>query len=338
MLSPPVRLGLAGTGLHGIRYAKHIARDVSEARLVAITRRDREAGRAQAEELGCAYEPGLDELLRRPDIDALVVATPPSAHLGAALAALAAQKPVLVEKPMVASVREAEELRQAVARAGRPLMVAQTLRYSAVLATIRQRLPELGRVVHVRMAQRLEPSPLAWQRAHQAAGAGSILLTGVHLFDAVRWLFDDEVEEVFCRARRVQNPSHEDFFAASAVLARTRIHADLEVSKYSHSRSCHIDVVGEAGQFLGDYWNHRLCLVSGREERPEPLPPEVYTVEAAVRDFCRRLIEGQDLPITVLDGLRTLEIAEACTASARTGSAITLAVPAAAPAPGARTG
>lgn len=333
MLSPPVRLGLVGTGLHGIRYARHIARDVSEARLAAIARRDREAGRAQAEELGCAYEPGLDELLRRPDVDAVVVATPPAVHLEMALAALAAQKPVLVEKPMVASVREAEELRRAVARAGCPLMVGQTLRYSAVLASIRERLPELGRVVHVRMAQRLEPSPLAWQRAHQVAGAGSILLTGVHLFDAVRWLFNDEVGEVFCRARRVQNPSHEDFFAASVRLARTGIHADLEVSKYSHSRSCHIDVVGEAGQFLGDYWNHRLFTVSGREERPEPLPPEVYTVEAAARDFCRRLIDGQEMPITVLDGLRTLEIAEACVASARTDSVITLAVPAAAPEP-----
>jgi predicted dehydrogenase len=314
--------------LHGIRYARHITRDVPEARLAAITRRDARIGAAQSIELGCAFEPSADALVARSDIDAVVVATPPIAHLGPAIAALRAGKAVLVEKPMVTNVHEAEELREVVAQTGLPLMVAQTLRYNPVLGTIRQRLGELGRVVQVRMAQRLEPSPLAWQQAHQSGGVGSILLTGVHMFDAVRWLFNDEVGEVFCRTRRVHNPSHEDFFAASMVLARTGIHADIEVSSFTQSRSCRIEVVGEAGQFLGDYWNHRLFFAQGRDERQEPLPPDVLTVAATVRDFCRRLISADEMPITVVDGLRTIEIAEACAASARTESVITLAAPA----------
>jgi predicted dehydrogenase len=325
MLAPPIRIGLAGAGLHGTRYARHIVRDVSEARLIALTRRDAAAGRAQATELGCDYESGVDELVARPDIDAVVVVTPPIAHFHTTIAALKAGKAVLIEKPMVANVHEAEELRQAVERTGLPLMVAQTLRYNTVLRTVRERLGELGQVVQVRMAQRLEPSPLAWQRAHQAADAGSILLTGVHMFDAVRWMFDDEVVEVFCRARQVQNPSHEDFFAASIVLARTGIHADLEISSFTQSRSCRIEIVGEYGQFLGDYWNHRLFYASGRDEHIEPLPAEVLTVEATLRDFCQRLISGEAMPITVVDGLRTVEIAEACYASARADSVITLA-------------
>jgi predicted dehydrogenase len=327
MLSSRVRIGLVGVGLHGMRYARHIARDVSEAHLVALTRRDHDAGRAQAAELGCAYEPDVAELASREDVDAVVVVTPPAAHLEAVLLSLHAGKAVLVEKPMVANVQEAEELRQVASDASQPVMVAQTLRYNVVLRTIRAQLPALGRIVQVRMSQRLEPSPLAWQREHQSVGAGSILLTGVHLFDAVRWLFDDEVTEVFCRSRQVQNPSNEDFFAASVVLTRSRIHVDLEVSKYTHSRSCRIEVVGEAGQFLGDYWNHRLFFASGRDERLKPLPPEVFTVEAAVGDFCQRLVKGREMPITVVDGLRSLEIAEACYASARSDSVITLATP-----------
>lgn len=325
----PVRIGLVGTGLHGIRYAKHIARDIAEARLVALTRRQHDLGAAQAAEFGCAFEPTVQALVARDDLDAVVVVTPPVAHLEVVSAALAAGKAVLVEKPMVSSVKEGEELRHAAARSGSPVMVAHTLRYNTVLGTIRDELPALGRIVQVRMSQRLEPSPLAWQRAHQAGGAGSILLTGVHLFDTVRWLFADEVAAVFCRARRILNPAHEDFFAASAVLARTGIHADLEVSKYTQSRSCRIEVVGESGQFFGDYWNHRLFHTGGRTERAWALSPEVFTIEATLRDFCRRLIDGRPMPITVEDGLRTLEIAEACYASARTDSMITLpAVPA----------
>ncbi len=325
MLPSPIRIGLVGTGLHGLRYARHILHDVADARLVAITRRDKQAGRAQAAELGCDYVTSVEELVARPDIDAVVVVTPPAAHLVPALASLRSGKAVLVEKPMAASVREAEELRRAVELTGGSLMVAQTLRYNSVLKTVRERLGKLGRIVQVRMAQRLEPSPLAWQHEHQAVGAGSILLTGVHMFDAVRWLFDDEVGDVFCRAERVHNLSHEDFFAASVRLARTGIHADLEVSNFTDSRSCRIEVVGEAGQLFGDYWNHRLLFGSGREEREESLPEEVLTVQATVNDFCRRLVGGREMPITVVDGLRAIEIAEACIGSARTDSMITLA-------------
>jgi len=319
-----VRIGLVGAGQHGIRYARHIVRDVDEAALVALTRRDQTAGRAQAAELGCDFVPKVGELVSRPDIDAIVIVTPPAAHLDAALKGLAAGKAVLIEKPMVASVQEAEELKQAVSRSARPLMVAHTLRYNAVLRAIRGHLPRLGRLVQVRLSQRLEPSSLAWQREHQAAGAGSILLTGVHLFDTVRWLFGDEVAAVYCRSGRVLNPAHEDFFAASVMLARTGIHADLEVSKYTQSRSCRIEVVGQNGQLFGDYWNHRLVFVSGRDERFEGLSPELLTVEETIRDFCRSLLAGQPMPITVDDGLRTLEIVEACYASARTDSVITL--------------
>ncbi len=329
MIASPVRIGLVGVGLHGIRYARHINRDVAEARLVAVTRRQREPGEAQAAELGCAYEASVEALADRPDVDAVVVVSPPIAHLEAVLAALAAGKAVLVEKPMVANVAEAEELRLAAERSGVPVMVAHTLRYNTVLRTIREQLPALGRVVQVRISQRLEPSSLAWQKAHQASGAGSILLTGVHLFDTVRWLFADEVAEVFCRSRRVLNLAHEDFFAANVVLARSGIHADLEVSKYTASRSCRIEIVGEEGQLFGDYWNHRLLYTSGRSERAWELSPEVFTIEEVVRDFCRRLIAGREMPITVTDGLRTIEIAEACLAAARTGSVVTLAVPAA---------
>jgi predicted dehydrogenase len=325
-VATPVAIGLVGAGQHGIRYARHLVRDVEEARLVALCRRDRTQGQAQASELGCDYVASVAELVSRPDIDAVAIVTPPAAHLEAALAALGAGKAVLIEKPMTATVQEAEELRLAVARSNRPLMVAHTLRYNVVLRALRAQLSALGRVIQVRMSQRLEPSSLSWQREHQAVGRGSILLTGVHLFDAVRWIFQDEVAEVFCRARRVLNPAQEDFFAASVVLARSGIHADLEVSKYTQSRSCRIEVVGERGQFLGDYWNHRLMLVDGREERFEPLPPELLTVEETLRDFCRHLLAGKAMPITVEDGLRTLEISEACYASARADSVITLPV------------
>jgi predicted dehydrogenase len=320
-----VRLGLVGVGLHGARYAKHIVHDVSETRLVALTRRDRATGEEVAREFGADYAPSVDELVARSDVDAVVVVTPPAAHLTPCLAALEAGKDALVEKPMVATLDEALQLERAVAASSARFMLGQTLRYDTVLCEVRRRLPELGRVVQVRASQRLEPSPLAWQREHSQTGAGSILLTGVHLFDLVRWLFDDEVSEVFCRSRRVLNQQQEDFFAASVMLERTGIHADLEISKYTRSRSCRIEVVGEEAQLFGDYWNNRLFVASGRDQHELEIGPQTYTVEATVRAFARALLAGEDMPITVEDGVRSLEIIEACYASARSGQPVSIA-------------
>jgi predicted dehydrogenase len=332
-LGSPVRLGLIGTGLHGTRYARHIQNDVEEARLVAFVRRDVAAATRLAAELGVPFETDVAALVARSDIDAVVVVTPPGAHLQPCLLALAGGKHVLVEKPMTATLAEALQLSRAVRESVAELMLAQTLRYDAVLGEVRRRLPELGRIVQVRMAQRLEPSSLRWQRDHRGAGAGSILLTGVHLFDTVRWLLDDEIATVFCQARAIENPYSEDFFAASVSLEQSGIHADLEISKYTRSRSCRIEVVGERGQLLGDYWNHRLYLEQGREQVEQPLGPPVMTVEATVRDFCRCLLAGLPMPITVEDGRRTLEIVEACHRSAETGQPAQVELAPAEPAP-----
>ncbi len=324
----PVRLGLVGVGAHGERYARHIANDVAEAELRALCRRDAEAGARAASEWDVAFEPTVEAMVARPDVDAVVVVTPPAHHLVACRVALRAKKPILVEKPMVATLAEALELRRLVGAAGVPLMLAQTLRYDAVLIEVQRRLEELGAIVQVRLAQRLEPSPAAWQHAHNAAGAGSILLTGVHLFDTAAWLFGDRIDTVYCVARQVENLYNEDFFAASVTLASTGIHADLEISKYTQSRSCRIEVVGERGQLLGDYWNHRLFWEAGREQVELPLGPRVFTVEATVRDFCRRLIGGEPMPITAADGVQTLAAVDACYRSVAAGGPVRAALPA----------
>ena len=57
-------MGLVGAGKHGSRYAQHIVADLPrEIRLVALWRRDREAGEAAARQYGCRYEPDVARLL-----------------------------------------------------------------------------------------------------------------------------------------------------------------------------------------------------------------------------------------------------------------------------------
>ncbi|TMA94232.1 MAG: hypothetical protein E6J70_17505, partial [Deltaproteobacteria bacterium] len=84
--------------------------------------------------------------------------------------------------------------------AGVRCLMAQTLRWNAVVRALRARLPEIGALHAVVLNQRFEPSPLVWLDDPSMSGGGILLHTGVHSFDLVRFLTGCEVTEVFCRA------------------------------------------------------------------------------------------------------------------------------------------
>ena len=97
-----LRIGLAGLGIHGIRYANHLlAGDVPGASLAAICRRDERSGREFARSHGVGFAATVEELAERKDVDALVVALTPDLHPGAIAAALDRELPVLAARQEV---------------------------------------------------------------------------------------------------------------------------------------------------------------------------------------------------------------------------------------------
>ena len=112
-----------------------------------------EAGRARARQLAPGAEV-LDEfasVFARPDIHAVVLATPAKTHEPLALQALAAGKDVLVEKPMALNHRQGLRMHEAAERAGRILMVGHLLEFHPAVLKLRELLAdgELGRVNYI---------------------------------------------------------------------------------------------------------------------------------------------------------------------------------------------
>ncbi|CAN5373031.1 Gfo/Idh/MocA family oxidoreductase [soil metagenome] len=97
-----------------------------------------------------------NELLRRDDIDAVVVATPVRYHFPIAKAALLAGKHVLIEKPMASSVEECEELIAIAEKQGRILMIGHTFLYSEPVHKMNQIISsgDLGEICYIN-SQRL---------------------------------------------------------------------------------------------------------------------------------------------------------------------------------------
>lgn len=319
-----IRFGLIGLGIHGQRYARHIMQDINEAELYAVCRQDPAQGEAFARTHNVRYYREYLDLLSDPQVDAVVVVTPPALHERICTTAVLAGKPVLVEKPLAHNTREGINIVEAVARSGTVLMVSQTLRFNSVVRTLEHHLDELGPIHTISINQRLEPSEREWSDDFAAAGGGVILHTGVHIFDLVRFFSGDEVRRVYCETDRIVNEELEDSFVATLRLRKSKIGCVVDAARYTEGRSGRIELVGERGQLVGDHVHGYGLLIRGRQPVPLDVPAAVNTVEESLKAFVQTLLHDEEPPISAVDGLLTLEIAEACYHSASSGSSVEL--------------
>jgi len=315
-----LRFGLIGVGKHGSRYAKHINDDFRQIDLIGLWRRNAGEGKRQARQYGCRYFHTYSDLLADKSIDAVVVALPPALNVSVCEEAAFRGKHVLLEKPMAINVREAIRIRRMVSRYGVRLMVSQTLRFNAVVTTVKTRIPQLGSLHSIHLSQRFEPSPLAWLDRRDLSGGGIILHTGVHSFDLLRFLTGEEVDKVSCMINRVVTRDTEDNFSAIMTFERSNIIASVMGSRGTKGRNGLIEVAGEDGQLIADHLHNYLYEVRGMDLRPIELGNPVPTVYEALKAFYDSLCGEIPFPVTIDDGVIAVAIAEACYRSAEKGT------------------
>lgn len=133
-----VRVGVIGCGYWGPNLVRNFARHPhSQVEAVADIRYER------AVRVGGEYRIPLitdqpDELVRAPELDLVVIATPSFTHYGLAKAALAAGKHVLVMKPLATRLAEAEELCELARRQGLLLAVDHTFVFTGAVQRMKQ--------------------------------------------------------------------------------------------------------------------------------------------------------------------------------------------------------
>ncbi|ROP42157.1 putative dehydrogenase [Saccharothrix texasensis] len=175
--------------------------------MAVVCGRDRARTEAAAARLGWA-EAATDwrAVLDRDDVQVVDICTPGDTHAEIAVAALAAGKHVLCEKPLANTVAEAEAMAEAAARAaaaGVRAMVGFTYRRVPALSLARELVARgrLGRVHHVR-AQYLQDwivdpaAPLSWRLQKERAGSGALGDIGAHIVDATQFILGDTIREV----------------------------------------------------------------------------------------------------------------------------------------------
>src|SRR5260370_1135845 len=187
-----LRIGIIGAG--GVARSIHLPGFAlcPQVEIGAVCDRDPEAARS----LGVArtFE-RVEDLLALRDVNAVVVATPNHLHREIVLAALAAGKHVLCEKPLGLNAADTLEMARAAESSGLVHMTAFTYRFAPALQYMR-RLVEAGKLGEVRAVRAaylmaLSKHLLGWRSSKRLAGSGVLADIGSHPIPLVQFLVGD---------------------------------------------------------------------------------------------------------------------------------------------------
>jgi len=307
----PVRVAVVGVGNMGRHHARNYDR-LSGAKLEAIVDHDRERAEHLAAASGARAYGDVDELLRAdPGIEAVSVAVPTRLHASIAGALLKAGKHVLVEKPIAATVAEADELIELAQTAGVVLAVGHVERFNPAVRELKRQMDagRMGDVLSL-LARRVGVMP------PQIKDADVIVDLAVHDIDIFRYLLGVEwPDELYCNAGKAIAQDRFDF--ADIFLRFGSVACFLQVNWVTPVKIRSLAVTGKNGYAEVEYVTQQLAYYKAQQvreltsfseleryseeapepiefDRREPLELELEGFLEAVRGERADIVSGQD--------------------------------------------
>ncbi|THF77307.1 Gfo/Idh/MocA family protein [Cohnella fermenti] len=217
-----IGVGVIGCGYFGAEFAR-IIRGLEGARVAAICGGGARDLSGLAAELGCEVESTADRLLRRADVEAVIVASPNHLHKEAVVAAALQGKHVFCEKPAALSLSDCREMVKACRENGVRLMLGHILHFLPGIRQVKAWLAagEIGRLVAVHAARTgwedVRPHP-GWKG--QRAQSGGQLFHHIHELDLLLSLMGP-VERLVMLAGNVAHRGEDGFSGEDDVLLLT---------------------------------------------------------------------------------------------------------------------
>jgi predicted dehydrogenase len=347
-----LRIAIIGYGLAGRFFHAPLIDATPGLRVAAIVTGDPERRRhAEHEHPGAEWLSHPDELWQHADrLDAVVVATPNMSHAPLATAAIDHGLPVVVDKPLAVSARDAADLVERAERAGVLLTVFQNRRWDSDQLLLARLIADgaLGTVIRYESRferWRPEPNPAMWRDTMTPeTGGGQLLDLGSHLVDQALHQFGPATSVYAEIDRRRDTVADDDAFLAIT-------HASGVIS-HLHASA----VVAAPGPRLRVLGTDRALLVAALDsqedrlragERPDTVSdwgveppdsrPRLIVAEQSVpltgppgdwpafyRLLATALTEGGPPPVDPRDAVAVLRVLEAARVSAATGRVVRL--------------
>ena len=195
-----IGVAVVGTGHRGSsQSAKYAANDNAE--LVAVCDVVPELAEKVASAHGVKAYTSVEELVKNPAVDAVVVVTPSVHHAAPAITAAEAGKHVMVATPFAVTLQQCDGMIAAAEKTGVNLMFAQTWRFNPADRKAKQLLDagEIGELIWISWTRLMPPygsGPDRWFR-WRSSGGGFWVWEGTHFTDQIRWFAGDEFSQAY---------------------------------------------------------------------------------------------------------------------------------------------
>ena len=325
-----IRAAIVGMGRWGRVLVDSVSGDGGgdAIRFVAGTTRTASKAEDYAAERGLRLHAKLDELLADDDIDAVVLASPHTAHHGQIMAAARAGKHVYCEKPFCLRSADAASALEALAARGLKVAIGHNRRFFPNAIALKRMIDagELGEMVHIEgnFSSDLTGYAGAWRASRAESPAGGMTSLGIHVVDMFLNLFGP-IEHVRATSRRVAMPL--DIDDATAVLVRFEGgQLGYLGTVASTAPLWRLRVFGTRGWAEVAGYDRMTVRKAGEESRTAtweecdyPYPP---SVAAALEAFARHCEGGDPFPVTPGQILHATRVLEAIVESAAAGRGV----------------
>ncbi|MCA1455209.1 Gfo/Idh/MocA family oxidoreductase [Bradyrhizobium sp. BRP22] len=313
-----LRVGVIGAGVMGSNHARVLA-GLPEVTLVGIVDPLAEHRARAIALVGCRAFATLDELLAE-GVDAVTIAAPTHLHHEIALACIARNIHILVEKPVASTVEEGNDIVAAARQAGLTLMVGHVERFNPAVAAIKQAIS--GEDILSIGITRVGPFP------PRMSNVGVVIDLAVHDIDLIRWFTESEIVDVQPQLSSAVAEREDiallQFRTASGVLAH------INTNWLTPFKARSVTVATRGKYVMGDLLTRQVTECFGFKPdgsysmrhlpvgHDEPLRAELIAFLDAVR--C-----GKEPAVSGNEGVASLEIAIKCLEAPATPAATTIA-------------
>lgn len=333
-----MRVGLIGAKLQGSRRAP-VIQNFPGTELIVISASHKESAQALANKFGCESAVGWESVVKRSDLDVVVVCTPPHLHAQISIAAMESGKHVLCEKPLARTIQEAEAMVKVAKANSVVLKCGFNHRYHPAIQKAKELLDKgmIGKPYFIRCRYGICGRPgyeREWRANPEIVAGGQLMEQGIHVVDLSRWFLGEfrEVAAFTANYFWKTEPLEDNAF----VLLRGEdgrvafIHSSLTQWKNLFS----FEIFGSDGYAIADglggsYGTERLIF--GRREFLKPFAVEVTEFRGEDRswyeewkDFATSIKENREPLGSGYDGLIAMRLVNAAYESSRKRCFVTL--------------
>ncbi|MFD3274498.1 Gfo/Idh/MocA family protein [Paenibacillus dendritiformis] len=311
------RFAIVGCGVIAGIHAQGIA-SIEEAELTAVCDRNRANALQLAADSGAAVYERMEDLLRRDDIDVVVVSTPSGLHAEQTILAAQAGKHVLVEKPMAIRLEDAQRMMEACRENGVSLATVFPRRMSPQAQYARSLIREgrLGKLslcsAYVKLYRdQAYYDSAGWRGTWELDGGGAMMNQGIHTVDMLQWLAGP-VRSIVGRTGAVLRDIEVEDTALALLQFEHGAMGVLEITTTACAGTGHrLEIHGEKGTLIIEEDDIISLVIDGE---PIALPafepfrviPDGHRIQ--IRDMALAVQQRRTPVVTGEDGLPSLAI------------------------------